>query len=120
MKKSESLEQITVIDFCEAKGWYIIHIPNEGKRSPRTGDLLKRMGLRPGFPDLFLFQPRGKWHGLAIEMKTPTGKVSKEQEENLLRLNKNGYAVKVAYSSTEAIESIERYMNLGGNQNDSV
>lgn len=116
MKKTETAEQIAVVQYCEAMKWYIVHIPNEGKRSPQTANLLKEMGLRPGFPDLFLFEPRGKWHGLAIEMKSEDGRLGKNQEEQLIALNKRGYAVKVAYSSAEAIKSIERYMNLGGTE----
>ena len=120
MTKTEASEQKAVIDFCDIKGYPIIHIPNEGKRSPQTANFLKGMGLRPGFPDLFLFEACGKWHGLAIEMKSEQGKLSEEQEGWLVNLNKHGYAVKVAYSATEAIKAIERYINLGGYENDTV
>lgn len=32
----------------------LYHIPNEGERSKATGARLKREGLKPGVPDLYL------------------------------------------------------------------
>jgi hypothetical protein len=41
-------------------GW--LHVPNEGKRSARTGADLKRQGMKPGAPDVLIFtgEPQGK------------------------------------------------------------
>ena len=84
-------------------------IPNEGKRSVVAGAMLKRAGMRPGFPDLFLPRPRGKYHGLFIEMKYDRGKTSKDQEEWISLLRGEGYACAVCYNASEAIEIIEKY-----------
>lgn len=69
----------------------MIHIPNEGKRSQVAGARLKPVGLRKGVPDLFLPVPKGKYHGLWIEMKRQKGsKTSKEQKNWIEALNGQG------------------------------
>ena len=30
---------------------------------------IKKAGYRAGFPDMFIYEPRGKYHGMAIELK---------------------------------------------------
>ena len=92
----------------------LLHIPNEGRRDPRTGYALKQMGLRKGFPDLLLLTPRGTMHGLAIEMKrTKGGKVSAEQAQWIADLVAQGYAACVCYGWEAAAREIERYMTEG-------
>lgn len=112
LRRSETDEQITVVEWCEAMRIPIAHIPNEGKRSPVAGRIMKRMGLRKGFPDLFVPLPKGGFHGLLIEMKAKGGKTTKEQEEWLDLLNQNGYAVTIAFGADEAIRKIKRYVRL--------
>ena len=42
---------------------------------------MKRTGYVKGFPDLFIYEPRGSFYGLAIEMKKEKGgTVSPEQK----------------------------------------
>ncbi len=89
----------------------MIHIPNEGKRSERQGAKMKKIGLRKGVPDLFLPVPKGKYHGLWIEMKRMKGsKTSKEQKEWIEALNRQGYFAAVCLGWLEAKQTIERYM----------
>ena len=53
------------------------HVPNEGKRTAITGNRLKAIGLVKGVPDLeFHYCGRSYF----IEMKTATGKQSKDQK----------------------------------------
>jgi hypothetical protein len=109
---SEDQEQIAVVDWCTAMRIPVAHIPNEGKRSPQRGALMKRMGLQKGFPDLFVTLPRGGFHGLFVEMKAIGGTCTKEQREWLSLLNQQGYAVCVAVGANEGIEKIKRYVRL--------
>lgn len=90
----------------------LMHIPNEGKRSPRTGAELKRMGLKAGFPDLGLLVPRNDKHGLFIEMKVGRNKCTDNQKEWIRRLMEQGYEVKVCYSCEEAIQTIKKYLGI--------
>ena len=110
--ETETQAQIAVVDYCRILGIPIVHIPNEGKRSPRQGSEEVRMGLSKGFPDLFLPVPRGKYHGMMIEMKVTGGRLSPEQRKWLVLLRDSGYATAVCFGSREAINTIEKYMNL--------
>ncbi len=110
---TEADEQITVIEYCDLKGIPIYHIANEGKRTRYTGDLLKRMGMRKGVPDLCVPVPKGKYHGFYIEMKSHKGKPTNEQISWLKCLKAQGYATAICYGASEAITLIEKYLNQG-------
>lgn len=98
---SEYEEQRALIEWCEwnTKAYpgieMIFHIPNGEWRVPRTASKLKKMGVKPGIPDLFLAVPRGQYHGLFIEVKTKTGKVTENQERWHNSLRAKGYCVEV-------------------------
>jgi hypothetical protein len=109
-RSNEAEEQKVVIRYCDIKGIPIVHIPNEGKRSARVGAEMKAMGLRPGFPDLFVPLPKKEFHGLFIEMKYGRNKLTDNQKEWLALLVKNGYACAVCYGADEAIKNIESYL----------
>jgi hypothetical protein len=106
---SETEEQKAVVEYCDLLHIPIVHIPNEGKRSVSYAAMLKRMGLKKGFPDLFVTRARGGYHGLFIEMKYDKGKTSKDQKEWLELLTAEGYACAVCYDAAEAIKIIESY-----------
>lgn len=91
----------------------LYHIPNGGKRNRFEAASLKRQGVKPGVPDLCLPVARGKYHGLYIELKYGKNKTSKNQEEWLYNLQKQGYAVTVCFGWEEASEKITKYLELG-------
>ena len=72
MKRSETTEQIGLINWARANEEYVPelqllhHIPNEGIRT--NGPVLKAAGMKAGVPDLSLPVPRRGFHGLYIEM----------------------------------------------------
>lgn len=88
------------------------HIPNERKCTPQQGARLKRLGVRSGVPDLDLPVARGNYHGLRIEMKTESGRTSDNQKWWLEELDKQGYCCAVCHGWEEAVQLIERYMQL--------
>lgn len=91
----------------------LYHIPNEGKRSKATGGRLIGMGLKKGVPDLCLPVPRGRYHGLYIEMKRADGgRATPEQKEWLHALNGQGYAVTLCHGWQAAAKEIEGYLKL--------
>lgn len=106
-------EQINVVAWCRMQDLPIVHVPNEGKRSMYVGRQLVAAGLAKGFPDLFLPIARGGYHGLMIEMKYGTNKLTEEQKTWLRLLKGEGYATYVAYSFEEAREAITTYMKQG-------
>jgi hypothetical protein len=85
-------------------------IPNGGARDAITGAMLKREGVKPGVPDIFLPLPVGNYHGLFIELKTAKGSPSPEQREWLMRLSNRGYAAVLCRGFDEAIDTISRYV----------
>ena len=116
---TEQREQIAVIQWSQQpsiRGQYpelalLFHIPNE--RSDKVqASILKRMGVKRGVPDLYLPGPVGKYHGLWIEMKNQTGKVSSDQTWWIEHLKANGYATAVCYGWKQATEVLEWYLKL--------
>jgi hypothetical protein len=84
------------------------------------GVMLKRMGLRPGTPDLMIFEPRGSYHGLFVELKMPGNYPSDEQKSFKAELEARFYASAICPGNfkTErqcfdwAIGTIKNYMEL--------
>lgn len=85
-------------------------IPNGGMRNPIIGAVMKREGLRSGFPDLVLFVMRRGFGALIIEMKKPDGIVRPDQREVMLSLNQEGYSVNTCFSFAEAIQTVVYYL----------
>jgi hypothetical protein len=58
----------------------------------RYAVMRKRMGVRAGTPDIQIFEPRGRYAGLFIELKSDTGN-TKDELQIWWRdeLNKRGY-----------------------------
>lgn len=107
---TEAQEQIAVIEYCDLKGYAVYHIPNQRRCDPRTGAHLKKQGLRAGFPDLCLPIPKGGYGALYIEMKSQTGKPTKEQREWVQRLRDLGNCAYICKGADSAIALIDRYM----------
>ena len=111
---SEEQDQISVVqwmgykhpDLAEA----LHHSPNGGVRDARTGAKMKKMGTRPGFPDLVLYENRGEFAGLVIEMKSAKGRLTPSQKRWAEILKRCRYQVTTAYSTDEAIKTIEEYL----------
>jgi hypothetical protein len=73
---------------------------------------MKRTGYVKGFPDLFIYEPRGEFYGLAIEMKKEKGGVaSPEQKRWQEQLRNRGYASYICKGNEEAIKVIDEYFN---------
>lgn len=77
---------------------------NEAKR-------LKREGVQPGFPDLFLAVPHKGYHGLFIEMKSMTGRASSLQKVWLSALEGQGYRAVICQGFEAAKKEIEEYLS---------
>lgn len=115
---TESNEQQTLFAWARAmSGRYpelamLYHIPNEGKRSVRTGARLKAEGLRAGVPDICLPVPRNGHHGLYIELKRRrNSRVTQEQMQWIGDLTAQGYVAAVCRGCDEAISLIRRYLD---------
>jgi len=89
----------------------LYHPPNEGHRTIMTGAMLKRLGLRKGFPDLLLLAQSGGYGMLFIELKSEFGTPTKEQLEYLAFLRDRGYAACLCYGWDAARRCIEDYLH---------
>lgn len=113
--RSESTEQIDLIARVDwllpGVARYVFAIPNGGLRSPKTAARLRREGVRPGVPDLFVALPRGEWHGLFIEMKRSKGSsTSPEQLDIHADYRAVGYRVEVCKSADAAWAVLKEYL----------
>ena len=92
----------------------LYHIPNEGKRTVRTGAQMKREGMKSGVPDLHLAWPMGKFHGLYIEMKRRAGETpTQNQADWLENLHNAGYCVCWCRGADEAVQALVNYLKKG-------
>ena len=88
---------------------------NGGKRDKRTAGAMKKSGVKPGVPDIFIFTPppSGVGVGLAIELKRPKtdssaqGRVSVVQRVWLENLRAVGWRAEVAYGLEHALSILE-------------
>lgn len=89
------------------------HSPNGGHRNAIEAAKFKRMGVRPGFPDLILCVASGGFHGLFMELKSDTGKQSLYQKEFQIRLTDQGYRYEIIRSVDQFIETVKDYLRNG-------
>lgn len=110
IKRSEAQEQACLVQWLRAQGLLVHSIPNHGKRSLWAGERERTMGLLKGVCDLFLAEPRGKYHGFYIELKSRGGKLRPEQAEFIAQTRQRGYAAAM-YDSFEAAQAaIGKYL----------
>ena len=116
---------------ANCRRWNLPHIalfsiPNGGNWDARRGSIMKAEGQKKGVPDLMLAAGHYRYkpvkigqhmaleddncHGLFLELKTETGRLSPEQIEYHAFLLKQGYKVLVCRSTEEAIKAIEEYL----------
>lgn len=117
-QKKEEDEQAVLFAWAEyVKGQYpelelMYHVPNEGRRSIRTGARMKETGLKSGVPDICLPTAHGGFIGLYIEMKVKPNKPTENQKKWLTALRCAGHLTAVCYSFEEAKELIEGYLEM--------
>lgn len=121
IKTTEAREQSLLVIWSHRKAVrdlmpelkWLHHSPNGEKRDIRTGNKLKSMGVKRGFPDLLLpVRIDANTPGLVIEMKSATGSTSPEQKEWLKHLAQQGWIVAVARSAQEARKEVCQYLDI--------
>ncbi|MDI6787576.1 MAG: VRR-NUC domain-containing protein [Planctomycetota bacterium] len=83
-----------------------------GLQAILRGKRMKAAGKSKGFPDIFIPETRGGYHGLFIELKTISGHINPEQTRWLTELNNRHYMAKVCYGFDAAQKIITEYLNL--------
>ena len=95
------------------------HSPNGGFRNPREAARFKRMGTRPGFPDLVLSMKSKdeKYIGLDIEFKFDKGRQTEYQKLYQQAIEEQGHKYVVVRSFDQFKEVIKEYIGDGVRQN---
>lgn len=112
-KRIEAQYQISFIEwvrYCHPE-ILAFAIPNGGSRNVIEAKNLKRQGVMPGVPDIFVASPNQEYAGLFLEMKSPKGRLTPKQQDVQKKLSKAGYGVKTVYSIDEAINTFVLYMH---------
>ena len=79
---------------------HLVHVPNEGLRSPNTALILKLMGMEGGIPDLLQFELK-----YALELKLEGESISPKQRKWLAYFKAIGY-------HSEVVRSFERFREI--------
>ena len=87
-------------------------IPNGGKRDKVTAGRMKAEGARAGVWDIFLPIPMHNYHGLYIEMKVGSNKLTREQQWFREQVNFQGFHAYVCYSWKEAARMLIIYLRM--------
>ena len=70
----------------------------------------KKTGYWAGFPDLQITEPNKWYHGLFIEIKTETGRATKNQRDWIKALNKRGYKAVICKGFQHCKDEIDNYL----------
>lgn len=109
-RREEHDEQVTVVQWLEAKRYGCFSVPNEGKRSYATANFLRSAGLRTGAPDLVVIARAADGRPVCVEMKRSGETTSDEQDEMHRRMRSAGWVVIVAQGADEAIAELSKVM----------
>jgi hypothetical protein len=120
MARSDYEDQLTfaTAEYLDLKGWLYTHFPAGEHRHARVGAKLKRMGLKRGVSDFLIFEDwEDAWsdgrdfvgvdrgHGVAIELKSEKGRLTKDQKRWIGELRHRGWACFVCRTIDEVIEA---------------
>jgi VRR-NUC domain len=125
-KDEEHLHQSSLIEWADATrlpDWYrsadvefigdvLLAVPMGHIRSLSAGARIRAEGGRAGVPDLFLMISTEEGAALAIEMKSPSGRMAPEQERWRRRLSQQGYAHAICRSVDEGMFAIKRHLRM--------
>jgi hypothetical protein len=106
-----------VAQYLDLRGWLWNHTANERKTTIRAGARLKKKGVKPGVPDVMIYEPwkqvRGReptvfefsGFGVAIELKVGRNKPTEAQNGWLDALAARGWSTHVCRSLDGVIEA---------------
>lgn len=107
----------------------IFHFDYAGLAHTKTqAGMMKEIQGHRGYPDLFIIEPRGIYHGLFIELKADGVSLFKknssefatphiaEQSAMIDELNKRGYAASFCIGFNQAKAVIDTYLNYIPNE----
>lgn len=110
--------QVAIVNYLRAKYPGALWTASSAgmKTNVITAMRFKAMGVQPGFPDIAIYEPRGIYRGLFIELKRPKargssrGTVSPHQTRWIDGLNRRGYKAVICYGFDDARKILDDYM----------
>ena len=120
MKQPEYELQKSVVNFIRWKYKDLLYCGSAGgvRTSMTQAKKMKATGYVKGFPDLFIYEARYGYYGLAIELKVKGNYASQHQKEWIKKLNDRRYFAKVCTGLDETLALIDDYMSEGGFSHD--
>jgi VRR-NUC domain len=91
-----------------AEGWEFTHPATGEHRDKRTAAKLKAMGAKPGWPDLILISPEGRFHGLEFKRRG-VGRLSPEQRAFHERAKARGWPIATVDTIEAAIAVLSKW-----------
>lgn len=122
MSRSDYEDQLSfaTAQYLDLRGLLYTHFPAGEHRHARTGAKLKRMGLKRGVPDYLVFRQfvdawsDGRdwvgWEhyvGLAIELKSPKGRQTKDQKRWQAGLEDTGWRYEICRTIEDVVRVVE-------------
>ena len=110
---SEYEAQKKLTDYIDERHPEILWCASAGgaRTSISEAKRIKASGYKRGFPDVFIYEPRGVHHGLSIEMKKEKGGVvSKHQKQWKEDLSERGFKATIAKGYDNAVQILEDYL----------
>lgn len=104
--------QVQLCSVIESEGWLYSATVGGVRLAMHTALKMKESGYKKGVPDVLIFEPRGEYIGLAIEVKTPKGRPSPEQLEWQKELNARGWDAHICRGLDECLEALYEYFDL--------
>ena len=103
--------QMAVARYLDYSGYLWCHVANERKSTLRAGGRLKKKGVKSGVPDVLIFEPKGRYNGLAIELKIKPNVASPAQRGWLKRLELKHWYCVVCYNFDEVEKIVNNYFD---------
>ena len=104
--------QKSVVDYIRLKYPHVFFNGSAGGiwTSFSQGRKMKATGYQSGFPDLFIYEARKGYHGLAIELKVKGNYASPKQKRVLAILNEKGYRAEVCTDFDQVSQILSEYL----------
>lgn len=106
---SEAEIQQSIAKYLDFKGCLWCASAGGVRTSLSQAVRMKKTGYKKGFPDVFIYEPRRGFHGLAIEIKKQGGQSTPEQRMWITDLDKRGYKALICKGIDECIKAIDEY-----------
>jgi len=105
--------QVFIVDHLEAMAIPPLYSATVGgvRVAMHTALKMKQAGYKKGIPDLLIFEPRKGYAGLAIEVKTATGRASEHQKEWQKKLRDRGWKAEICKGLNACITEIDNYFS---------